>query len=83
MTSSTDLSSAFLIPEVTPAEAEMLAQTELRRLLALLESLGPEELAETDGVHRVEHPRHDCPPGGSICQRNRIPGAHPSVQRLR
>lgn len=39
MTSSTVLSDALLIPDVTPAEAERLAQTELRRLLALLRSL--------------------------------------------
>ena len=39
MTSSTVLNAALHIPDVTPAEAETLAQTELRRLLALLESL--------------------------------------------
>ena len=43
MTSSTVLSDALLMPDVTPAEAETLAQTELRRLLALLESLDAED----------------------------------------
>ena len=40
MTSPTVLSDALAVPNVTLAEAEMLAQTELARLLALLEKPG-------------------------------------------
>jgi uncharacterized protein (TIGR03083 family) len=43
MTSSTVLSDALAVPDVTPAEAETLAQTELSRLLTLLESLDVED----------------------------------------
>lgn len=43
MTSPTVPSNALLIPDVRPAEAEALAQTELLRLLALLEGLDQED----------------------------------------
>jgi uncharacterized protein (TIGR03083 family) len=46
MTSSTVMNDARDIPDVTPAEAESLTQTELSRLLALLESLDLEDWAK-------------------------------------
>ena len=43
MTHSTTLMDALAIPDVTPAEAETLAGTELHRLLALLDDLNDED----------------------------------------